>query len=119
MPTRAEYYANTSRIYFSRSESYLAANDLLQTSEKGWAAAALMVKCVAQTRGWKHTSHYDLSRVVDGLVAATGDGEIRSLFNSAGELHRNFYEGRMPGRRVRNCLSRVAELMHKLENLIA
>ena len=51
MPSRAQYYINTSRDFYARARAYLAANDLLQTSEKGWGAAALRVKSVAELRG--------------------------------------------------------------------
>ena len=119
MPSRAQFYINTSREYYARARGYLAANDLLQTSEKGWGAAALRVKSVAELRGWRHQEHRDLGQVIERLVQETGDPEFRRLFKGAGELHRNFYEGRMSRRGVRNCLNRVAELIRKLENLSA
>ena len=119
MPPRAQYYINTSRDFYARARAYLAANDLLQTSEKGWGAAALRVKSVAELRGWHHYSHSSLSEIIDRLVAETGDREFRQLFRQAGALHSNFYEGRMRRRQVSYCLSRVAELLRKLENLSA
>ena len=72
MPTRAQFYRNTSSRYHSRAQSYLAQNDLLQASEKGWGAAALRVKSVAERRGWRHREHSDLRRVIDRLVTETG-----------------------------------------------
>ena len=117
MPSRAQFYINTSREYYARARAYLAANDLLQTSEKGWGAAALRVKSVAELRGWRHQEHRDLGQVIERLVQETGDPEFRRLFKGAGELHRNFYEGWLNRRRVRNRLSEVAELIRKLTNL--
>ena len=35
MPTRAQFYRNTSSRYHTRAQAYLAQNDLLQASEKG------------------------------------------------------------------------------------
>ena len=119
MPSRVQFYINTSREYYARARAYLAANDLLQTSEKGWGAAALRVKSVAELRGWYHYSHGSLSEVINRLVEETGDQEYRRLFKLAGALHSNFYEGRMRRRQVSYCLSRVAELLRKLENLAA
>ena len=119
MPGRAQYYINTSREFYARARAYLAANDLLQTSEKGWGAAALRVKSVAEIRGWRHTHHGELSQTIDRLVAETGDGQLKSFFNSANALHRNFYEGRWPRSEVRKRLARVGELLRRLENLSA
>ena len=119
MPGRAQYYINTSREFYARARAYLAANDLLQTSEKGWGAAALRVKSVAELRGWRHTHHGELSQTIDRLVAETGDGQLKSFFNSANALHRNFYEGRWPRSEVRKRLARVGELLRRLENLSA
>ena len=117
MPPRAQYYINTSREFYARARAYLAANDLLQTSEKGWGAAALRVKSVAELRGWRHTHHGELSQTIDRLVVETGDGQLKSFFNSANALHRNFYEGRWPRSEVRKRLARVGELLRRLENL--
>ncbi len=119
MPGRVQYYINTSREFYARARAYLAANDLLQTSEKGWGAAALRVKSVAELRGWRHTHHGELSQTIDRLVAETGDGQLKSFFNSANALHRNFYEGRWPRSEVRKRLARVGELLRRLENLSA
>ena len=119
MPPRAQYYINTSREFYARARAYLAANDLLQTSEKGWGAAALRVKSVAELRGWRHISHTGLSDIIDHLFDETGDREFRELFKSAGTLHRNFYEGFLSREQARRCLNRVARLLGKLENLSA
>ena len=119
MPPRAQYYINTSRDFYARARAYLAANDLLQTSEKGWGTAALRVKSVAELRGWHHHSHSSISDIIDRLVDETGDREFRELFKSAGTLHRNFYEGFLSREQARRCLNRVARLLRKLENLSA
>ena len=119
MPSRAQFYINTSREYYARARAYLAANDLLQTSEKGWGAAALRVKSVAELRGWYHYSHDSISGIIDRLVVETGDQEFRELFKAAGTLHRNFYEGWLNRRQVRSRLNQVARLLRKLENLSA
>ena len=117
MPPRAQFYRNTSILYHTRAQSYLAQNDLLQASEKGWGAAALRVKSVAERRRWRHTSHDDLRVVINQLVAQTGDTQLKIFFESAGALHQNFYEGRMTRRRVRNQLRQVAELLRRLDRL--
>lgn len=117
MPSRAQFYRDTSILYQSRAQSYLAQNDLLQASEKGWGAAALRIKNVAERRRWRHTSHDDLRVVINRLVAQTGDTRLKTFFESAGALHHNFYEGRMTRRRVRNQLRQVGELLRRLDRL--
>ena len=74
---------------------------------------------MAELRGWRHTHHGELSQTIDHLVAETGDGQLKSFFNSANALHRNFYEGRWPRSEVRKRLARVGELLRRLENLSA
>ena len=117
MPGRAQFYRDTSVLYQSRAQSYLAQNDLLQASEKGWGAAAMGVKTVAELRRWRHREHSDLRKVIDRLATETGDPGILDFFKSANELHRNFYEGWLSRARVRNRLADVAELRRRLANL--
>lgn len=117
MPSRAQFYRDTSILYQSRARSYLAQNDLLQASEKGWGAAALRIKNVAERRRWRHREHSDLGQAIERFVAETGDAEFRRLFKSAGDLHRNFYEGRLNRAAVSNRVSRVEALLRKLDQL--
>lgn len=117
MPSRAQFYRDTSILYQSRAQSYLAQNDLLQASEKGWGAAALRIKNVAERRRWRHREHSDLRRVVDRLATETGAPELLDLFKAANELHRNFYEGWMSRARVSSRLDDVAELGRRLASL--
>ncbi len=117
MTSTTEYYSSTSRDFLSRARVYLAQDDLLQASEKGWGAAAQMVKCIAETRGWPHDGHRLLYQAVNRLSAETGDTDIRTLFRLAGDLHINFYEGWLPREMVEDGLTQVAELMQKLESL--
>ena len=65
MTTRADYHIDTANEFLTKAHAYLAEGDLLQASEKGWGATARMVKAVAETRGWRHSSHGDLYRAID------------------------------------------------------
>ena len=85
-------YRIASRQLLAQGFTELASGDARQASEKGWGAAAQMLKAVAEQRGWQHNSHGALYRVVDRLVQETGDREIRTLFGAASGLHTNFYE---------------------------
>ena len=91
----------------AKAQAYLAENDLLQASEKGWGAAAQMVKAAAEMRGWPHKNHGHLFTTINRLVDETGDRDLAVLFHSAHSLHINFYEGWMPRRSVEVALSQV------------
>ena len=107
----------TSIEFLERARRYLAEGDLLQASEKGWGAAAQMVKAAAAARGWRHNSHRDLYVSINRLAGETGDEELRGLFDSASALHSNFYEGWMPPEMVANSLTRVEQFVDKLDRL--
>ena len=115
MTTRAEYHNATAQHFLAQAHDYLAADDLLQASEKGWGAAAQAVKSVAETRGWPHNGHRQLFGAIGRLVAETGDEDIRIAFGLAGALHTNFYEGWLEREAVEIYLSHVAGLVEKLE----
>ncbi len=115
MTTRSDYHNGTAQGFLHKAQTYLADGDLLQASEQGWGAAAQMVKAVAEVRGWEHLGHRQLYRAIDLLVAETGDGELRPLFNSAGALHANFYEGWLSAAAVGDNLVLVEEFVQRLE----
>ena len=117
MATKTQYYNTTGRNFIARARLYLAEGDLLQASEKGWGAAAQMVKSVAEARGWAHNGHRELWRVVNRLVAETGDAQVRTAFTMAGALHTNFYEGWLPRENVADYLDQIEDLLPKLETL--
>ena len=89
--------------------------DLRQASEKGWGAAAQMVKAVGQHRGWPHDGHAALFQVVRRLTDESGDNELVRLFQIANSLHINFYEDWIPRASVFESLRAVGELVNKLE----
>jgi hypothetical protein len=101
----------------AKAEEAAAQKDLLQASEKGWGAAAHMVKGVAQRKGWRHNGHRELYQAVNLLAQETGDRKIRLLFSSASALHSNFYENWMPREMVEDNLAQVREFLRKLEGL--
>ena len=111
-------YAVASREYMGRAWQYLAEEDLSQASEKGWGAAAEMVKAIAEERGWQHDGHRLLYRIIENLVAETGDEELSDLFKIASDLHINFYENWHPPESVRRSVQRVQTLLDKLEPLL-
>ena len=117
MTSKTSYYSSTSRDLLAKASTYLAQDDLLQASEKGWGAAAQMVKCIAESRGWRHDGHRDLWQAVNRLARETEDRELRTSFGIAGFLHTNFCEGWLPHEAVGDHLAKVEELVAKLERL--
>ena len=108
-------YKKQCRIFLSQAFEELERGDLPQASEKGWGAAAQVLKAIARERGWYHHTHRDLFRVVDQLVEETGDSDIAVLFNNAGFLHTNFYENAYKARAVEASLHRVTRFVDKAE----
>ena len=117
MSTLKDEHINTGREFLARAEEAAAQDDLLQASEKGWGAAAHMVKAVAQRKGWRHDGHRELYHAVNRMAQETGDRQIRLLFNSASALHSNFYENWMPREMIEDSLAQVREFLRKLEAL--
>jgi hypothetical protein len=114
---RHDGYAETSKALLEKARAELQAGDLIQASEKGWGAAAHIVKAVAQRRGWQHGSHRLLFEAVNRLAQETNDPELRRLFRTAGFLHTNFYENWQPREFVEDSLADVDEIVAKIERI--
>ena len=115
----AQTYQTASRHLLAQAHEELAAGDTRQASQKGWAAAAQIVKSVAARRGWEHGSHAALYRVIRRLADETGDEDIRRLFDVAGNLQVNFYENWNNAANVADSLDDIAQFLDKLEPLAA
>ena len=116
MTTQA--YHAASRQLLGQGFAELERGDSRQASEKGWGAAAQMVKAVAERRGWRHSSHRALYTAVSRLVHETGDDGFHTLFNVAGNLHVNFYESWLDDQHVRSGLADVERLLTMMEPLL-
>ena len=111
-------YHEASRFLLSQARAELAAGDVRQASEKGWGAAAQIVKAVAHSRGWQHRGHMLMFDVVDDLRVETGDADIQRLFDVANALHMNFYEDWRSAGNVRRGLDDVELFLDKMAPLI-
>lgn len=116
MTTRT--YHEASRALLAQAESELASGDVRQASEKGWGAAAQMVKAIAEERGWDHGSHRLIWRAVNRLATESGDEEIHRLFRTANHLHINFYEDVDTAAHVADGLGDVRRFVDRLEALV-
>ena len=108
-------YQQQSRHLLAQAVRELDQGDPVQASEKGWGAAAQMVKAVAEQRGWRHRPHELLFDAVDTLADEARDEDIARLFDVASALHVNFYENWSSARRS---LCDVGLLLDKIEPMI-
>ena len=103
-------YKEQAFIYWQQAQDELAKGDLRQASEKGWGAAAQMVKAVAERRGVPHSSHRDLFKMVSSLR----NQQFSAGFAFANGLHTNFYEGWLDENSVHQYLTSVGAFIHTL-----
>ena len=113
-----QQYQQASERFLAQARQELSDGDLAQASEKGWGAAAQILKAIAEQRGWDHHRHRHCHRAASRVRAETDDGEIRRLFDSASALHENFYENDMATDEVAERLDDVEALMDKLLPLL-
>ena len=111
-------YSQAARLLLDQGFEELAAGDTRQASEKGWGAAAQMLKAVAEQLGWEHQNHSALFKVISKIVAETGDRDINHLFATANALHQNFYENWGDTKYVLDGLKEVRKLIDRLEPLL-
>ena len=114
---QTQQYVYASFELLGKSGDYLRDGDLRQASEKGWGAAAQMVKAVAEN--WKdaevvHGRHQDLRALVAGLATAEREPDLDITFRAAQDLHENFYENNLPQYIVDLELRQVNEFITKM-----
>ena len=111
MVTTEQGYRAQAYTFLEQAHKELEDDDLPQASEKGWGAAAQMVKAIAERRGLAHHTHAHLWAVVNSLANDRFDSE----FGLAHNLHINFYEGSLARRQVNHYLTAVAALVATLD----
>lgn len=116
MTTQA--YHEASMTLLQQADAELAVGDVRQASEKGWGAAAQIVKAAAEQRDLPHQNHGALYRVVDRLCTESGDDDIYLLFQVANQLHVNFYEDWDSPENVGRGLKAVQRLIEKVSALL-
>ena len=112
-------YREQSRVFLAQALEELSRGDLRQASEKGWGAAAKIVKAVASLRGWNHWYHDGLHWSVAQVSQETGDDDFQLLFGNAGSLRANFYEGWLPQATVALYLRQAQTFVEKMDALLA
>ncbi len=111
-------YRTQSRSLLEQAFRELYAGDLRQAAEKGWDAAAHMVKAVAAERGWPHDDRRLLYDVLSRLVNELQDEELRDGFNAATFLLTLHKEDWLDREWVASSLGRVRTFVDAAEELI-
>ena len=112
-------YRDQCKVFLERAHAELQEGDLHQASEKGWGAAAQILKAVAEERGWEHGSHRLLLGVAGRLANESQSDELRDGFSAANVLHINFYEGWLDRASVEAYLDRVRGFVARAEQLLS
>jgi len=113
-----EFHLRLCEKFLSEAEEFLRRGDYLQASEKGWDAAAQIVKALAAKEGRELRSHKDLWSYVNELTKKLQDIEIRHLWGRANNLHQNFYEGWMPPEDVEAAIEDVKKFIERLKKFL-
>jgi hypothetical protein len=115
---KVEIHLKLSEKYMVEAEEFLRKGDLVQASEKAWGAASQIVKALAAKEGRELRSHGELHKQVAKIARETKDEEVRSLWQSAGMLHQNFYENWLPPEMVEGNVKDVKKFVEKLRQLL-
>lgn len=110
-------YRNDSRTLLVQARAEPAQGDVRQASEKGWGAAALMLKAIAEGREWDHDRHRHFAGAAGRLRSEMGNRDVVRFFQVAESLHVNFYEDQLCAADVGGSLDDVAQLLDLLEPL--
>ena len=84
-----ESHQTQSRRLIQYAEECLALGDRLQAAETAWSAADICLKAIADRRGWSYGDYGDSFRVAHNLSVEKNNPQIRLLYYSAHDLHRN------------------------------
>ena len=84
-----ESHETQSRRLIHQAEECLALGDRLQAAETAWSAADICLKAIADRRGWSYGDYGDSFRVAHNLATEKNNPQIKLLYYSAHDLHRN------------------------------
>ena len=84
-------HVELARDFLERSKAYLEQDDLHQASEKGWGAAAHIVKAVAAANNWEYEYHDQFESVVINARQRYRQPSLLEMSRAAESLHRNYY----------------------------
>ena len=108
-------YVALSQWCIQQADEYLAQENNIQASEKGWGATAHALKAIAEERGWNHRNNGLIIDIAQQIADEQGQPDLFNLFGSAQALHINFYEDWLDSDNVRIYLDAVESLLPELE----
>ena len=91
--------------------------DRLQASEKAWGAVAHRLKAIAAIRGWRYDTHSQAFGIMDRLEAELGEPELKTIFHTANELHKNYYADTMTLQDIRIHIASIERLLDILRQV--
>ena len=118
MVQRATTYREQSRALLAQAREEFEKGDLMQASEKGWSAAAQMLKAIADERGWPHDDPPELHTVMDMIYRETEDSELMDLFCSAVFLGFSYCEGAVSAQYIEHTLRDVEQFVNRAEGIL-
>ena len=117
MTTRADYHSETAGVFLAKAGGYLAEDDLLQASEKGWGRRRRWSRRWLR-RGAGRTRVTGILARCRSVGWRAGERESLTGFSVASVLHVNFYDGLMSRGAVEDGIERVGEFVGRLEALL-
>ena len=115
----ADSYRHSAHELIQKARDELAAGDSRQASEKGWGAAAQMLKAIAEQTGAPHHSHASLARMASEVYGQTGEDSIATWFAIAQNLHINFYEDNLSEEFIQIYLNQISLLVNRLDRYLS
>ena len=91
---RVRKHLAQAKDYWLKAPLELTQGDVCQAGEKGWGAAAQLVKAVATLRSWNHYDHVAVQEAINALAVELPE-QAESIYRGKGaaeRLHGNFYE---------------------------
>ena len=111
-------YREQSRAFMAEAFEELEKGDLGLAAEKGWEAAAHIIKAIAQERGWAHGDRTDLDHAMNNIYYETRDMEFEFLYDSAVFLDFNPCEHYYSVESMERRLKRVEQFVNRAEDLL-
>ena len=114
-------HVDLARNFLGRSKAYLAEGDLHQASEKGWGAAAHIIKAVAAANNWEYNHHDQFESIVINARQRYRQPHLLEMSRAAESLHRNYYRRDLllDAAVIQNDVEAVEMLVNILEPLVS
>jgi len=115
---KSQIYLHAAQEFLEQAKRELEKENLRQTSEKIWGAAALAIKAHAYSSEKKRlTSHSELWQHKSKVASELGEW-VYDAWNAASAMHTNFYEGWADKQSLEMALERVGSLVQAISQKI-